>query len=205
MTNRSPGIHVSDIIHDLSVHVYNHYIPSPLDINRMQLGNALEDAIVLRYAAHYPNQYFKGHEININNDNIFGTYDLTSLYNTQTAVDEIKLTWNSSKATPLDHTKHSRKMYWKWEAQLASYCLGMKTRVGYLHVYHVMGDYSHNYELVEMEVAGIRFVTVPGGPQYRVWRYEWTMEDLYRNWTLLKSHSETQGFLERLTAKKGTR
>lgn len=112
--------------------------------------------------------------IDINPD---GTYTIVIDNNVNKgSIDEIKLTWQSSK-DPITHDK-----YWKRWAQLAAYCYMWQTDVGRLHMCHVNGDYK------------------TGDSEYHIYEVRFTGRELRENWALLSRHGERmlrEGFLER--------
>jgi hypothetical protein len=167
MLNRSPGVHVSHVIHDLCVKL-NHYTPSDPEeqgadrYTRFGLGSALEHAIIERYSRTYPARYYQIGECE--RDKLFGTPDLFDA--NETAVHEMKLTWSSSRHEP-DSQKFVR--YW-W--QLKAYCAMLNCTRGVLHVCFVNGDYKGDRS-----------------PIYRVWECEWTKEEIEMNWHGLLQHA----------------
>lgn len=168
MEDRSNGVHISGIIYALCI-ARGIYKPgetlSEEEKTRMNLGNALEDAIIARYQASDKKRYIKIGEQEC--DGLFGTPDM--LDTEEWAVHEMKLTWLSSK-----HTVDSMKL-WKYLVQIMAYCYMLQTLVGYLHLCNVNGDYSYQS---------------PGGdPTYRVFRFEFTKQELADNWAMLKNHA----------------
>lgn len=165
MTGRSPGVHVSHIIHDLCLQL-KHYAESDdgPNMTRLQLGCALETAIVNRYAQQYPDRYLIPGEFE--RDGLFGTPDLVDT--DSWAVEEIKLTWLSSR-----HDIESVK-FWKYLVQLKAYCHHWESSLGRLHVCHVMGDYAENRD-----------------PDYRVYELRFTSRELRENWEMLLDHART--------------
>lgn len=168
MTGRAPGLHISSIISSLCVRL-GHYPPkeewSESDITRMQLGCALEDTIALRWTQEYPDRYVQLGGLEL--DGLHGTPDFVDTWDW--AVEEIKLTWMSSR-----HDPDSEK-YWRYWTQVKSYCHILGTRIGRLHVCCINGNYKFDDG---------------GGPQYRVWEREFSEQELAENWALLKSHGE---------------
>lgn len=164
MQGRSEGIHVSHVIHDLCIRL-GHYEDrgkdSGPDMSRMQLGCALEHAIVHRYALDSPGRYVQPGELEL--DNLFGTPDL---YDTEDdAIHEIKLTWSSSR------NEVGSKKLWRYWRQLECYCKMIGTRVGRLHVGFVNGDYKFT------------------GPEMYVWERRYEQEELDKNWEMITKHA----------------
>jgi len=171
MTTRSSGPHVSTIITDLciSLNLYpNNRLDEDPNMSWMQLGSALEHAIIQRYSLHYPDRYIQPGELTL--DGIHGTPDLFDLQppppiGDTFTVEEIKLAWMSS-----NHPPDSDK-FWRYWVQIAAYCQMARTLTCHLHVCHVNGDYKQS------------------GPVYNVWRRTFTRTELAENWAMLKSRS----------------
>jgi hypothetical protein len=164
-------VHVSEVIHDMCIRL-GHYAADERDINspevmtRLQLGCALEHAIASRYALDNPDRYIQVGELSCG-----GIYLTPDLFDTQDwAVEEIKLTWESSA-----HEPYSQK-YWKRWVQVMAYCYALHSFIGRLHVCNMVGDYRGNRS-----------------PVYRVWEYEYTQPELDNNWRMLMNHREVMG------------
>lgn len=131
-TDRSPGLHHSEVLSDLCVRL-GHYEKSEMSMTRVQLGCAFEDIIADRYSKHYPDRYFRPGELEI--DGLPITLDLadTRVY----GPDEIKLTWMSSKWAPDDE----KFLRYRW--QVMSQCIAMGVNRGRRHVGHINGNYKN--------------------------------------------------------------
>jgi hypothetical protein len=164
MLNRSPGIHVSHVIHKLCVSL-GHYVPDD-EPNKVkwELGNALEHAIVERYALHDPDRWIRPGELVL--DDVYGTPDLLDLYDE--AVEECKCTWLSTK-----HEVTGQK-FWHYWVQVKAYCKMMGWTVGRLHVCFVNGNYKRGDD--------------ESGPVYRVWEQRFTQKELDDTWSMLLKH-----------------
>lgn len=75
------------------------------------------------------------------------------------ACHEIKLTYKSLN-TVGDLSKE-----WMWLTQVKAYCKGLDTRIAYLHILFVCGDYSR-----------------PITPQLRIYRLEFTQQEIDVSW-----------------------
>ena len=157
MEGRSEGMHVSTVITDLCQRLG--YFEGDLPPNQlwMELGNALEDSMVLRLQQEFPDRYIQPGELEL--DGLFGTPDLYDIEDD--ADEEIKLAWMSAKQEP-----DGQKM-WRYWVQVKAYCKMIGTNVGRLRVCFVNGDYS------------------TPGPAYRFWEQEFTDEELDENWAML--------------------
>lgn len=79
------------------------------------------------------------------------------------AVHECKLTYKSV------NTVRDLEDEWLWKAQIKGYCKGLNCRLAYLHVLFVCGDYGR-----------------PIRPMLKVWRIEFTQEELDESWELIR-------------------
>lgn len=164
----SENAHVSTIIRSLCIKM-GHFAPDDeegeRDYTLMELGSAFERALVNALAARYvesaPDRYVQPGELEL--DGLIGTPDLLDL--DPYAINEIKLTKLSSRQ-PLDGPK-----FWKYWVQLMAYCRMAETTRGYLHVCFLNGDYRENRS-----------------PDYRVYECNFTIDELKRNWRMLKVH-----------------
>jgi hypothetical protein len=162
---RAAGAHVSELIHELCL-ALGHYKDDGGEPNaaRMELGNAWEYALIEFIARSDPDRYFKPGELSL--EDISGNPDLLDVV--EEADVEIKCSFMSSKHGP------GSEKFWKYERQLMAYLYMLGWFVGYLHVCFVNGDYKYGPN---------------GGPVYRVWRYEFTLEELEANWRMLKQQA----------------
>lgn len=166
-----PRRHISYITRDLCIRL-GHFDPDDPDnetdedredrLTRMELGSAFEDAVADRWARRYPDRYVRIGEIE--KDDLIGNPDLVDTIDW--AVVEVKLTWLSA-----NHACDSEK-FWKYWVQSMAYCWMLETNIVYLHVGHINGVYR------------------PMRPKYRVWRREFTMNELAANWRMLRNHSD---------------
>lgn len=194
MRDRSSGLHVSDVIHDICVRLgdYERSEGGP-EMSRLQLGCALEDAIKRRYTEDRPGEYVQGFETQL--DGLYLTDDLLCLCPWR--VHEIKFTWMSSRAWPCgiddvdlspltnparqaivnqyhaDGGEHLESKYRKYWLQGASYCHARGTNTCHLTVIHAMGAYR------DFRVDA------------RTWERVWTDDELRDNWSLITRHAAT--------------
>lgn len=143
--DRSPGLHHSEVLHDLLVREghYSRYmkqrseLPADMvsgsDMSRMQLGLAFEDTLVDRYKRNDPDLYISAGEYEI--DGLYITLDLVN--SMDGCPDSIKYTWLSAK-----HEIGSDKFLYHW-MQLKSECVALGVDVGRLHICHNNGNYDY--------------------------------------------------------------
>ena len=167
-----PASHVSYIIRDMCIrlgHFESDEERGGPSLTRLELGNSFEDAVVRALAERYiksdPDRYVRLGELTM--DGLIGTSDLYDAV--LAAIIEIKLTWMSSRHG--DDVEGAVK-FWKYLTQLMAYCRMAYTRIGFLHVCFVNGDYRSNRD-----------------PDYRAWRIEFTQEELDENWIKLTRHA----------------
>ena len=175
---RSPGMHVSEIIRDLSVRggvLDERYATEPMSPERIELGIAWEE----RLAKHHGDTInFHPGEMVV--DGVAMSMDGVS-YNDETSVftcdgegalHEFKLTWKSSRRE-IDRE-------FMWMTQIKSYLHGLRVTSGaeyttaFLHAFFVNGGYGK---------SGYK-----DGPDYQIWGLEFTPLEIHENWTMLISH-----------------
>lgn len=174
MTGRSAGIHISDVIARLRD--YDNDAPTNAQLGRMQLGCALEWAILQRYIVENQSHLNAGWEIE--KDGIFGTFDgvchgdIVSLSPLDRLV-EIKLTWMRAPPIPTDSSVDSSilfdEKFFAWRTQLMSYC-------------HMYGT-AHGRLIAA-------FVRANGECDWRDWSVEFDRVDLIKNWAMIQSCAE---------------
>lgn len=183
MQGRSPGMHVSRLIHELCVEL-GHYEPRSDDdaadqlaarLAGFELGNDFEWAAIERSCAHDPHRYVRCGELQL--DNVAGTPDLLDLV--EETVHEMKCTWMSAK-----HQPGSQK-FWKYEVQMKAYCHMLGWRRSLLRVRHVNGYWN--------------FGQKGWGVVDRRWLYEWEESELTGCWKMLMDKRDE------LTQKEGTK
>lgn len=165
--NRSPGVHVSDVIRMLCVQsgIFDGSGKDSVVLTNQwaQLGNSLEDALVRRYHRHYGDRYTRPGEMYL--DGVYGTPDL--LDTQLDSVDEIKLAWMSSSTDPASNK------FWRYWAQTKSYCKMTGRCVGRLHITHINGNYKGG-----------------PGPHFRLWEKRFTPSELDTNWQMVLMHAD---------------
>jgi hypothetical protein len=177
MTGRSPGIHVSDVIARLKG--YDNDDPTNAQLGRMQLGQALEWAIVERYII---DQVEISDITEIETDGIYGSPDgviyADDDHNTFSPlslnrITEIKLTWMRVPPIPADSSPDSSilfdEKFFAWRTQLMSSCHMYGTTLGRL-------------------IAA--FVRANGECDWRDWSVDFDRSDLVKNWAMVASCAE---------------
>lgn len=147
---------------------------------RMAIGMAWEDWYVsqLEEVAYHPGELFL--------DGIFMTHDgesISFVYHNaaELAVHEIKTTSKSTR------TVGNLQSQWMWLAQLKGYCKALNTRIGYLHVLFLCGDYKYP-------------ITPQLGPtkgESTIYRVEFTQAEIDDNWELMTEYVRHRRAMER--------
>ena len=181
MENRSPGVHLSDLIHKVCIECGHYEDHSEADIDPetgeftedlqtlLQVGCAFETALTLRYSQQYPGLYIQPGEITL--DGIHITADLMNLVPDPVYPDlpykitEIKCTYMSSAEDPLG------SKFWRIRSQLMAQCLAWKTPVGQIAILHLLGDYKGKRKA-----------------KFHTWELEFSIQELRENWALLRSY-----------------
>lgn len=164
MHGRSKGRHVSEAIYAIMKDLYpERFDDTPIDMNRANLGNALERAIIDGLVEAYPGRYEKPGQLEL--DNTFGTPDLWDVY--EWTCLEFKLTWASMRrADDMEDV-----WWWRYWVQLKAYCHMAGQTKGRLCIAFVNGDYSRGDT---------------GGPRILCFENEWTVDELQENWEMLQ-------------------
>lgn len=165
MQNRSPGLHVTDIIKDLCIR-RGYFEAGELNMNRLQFGCAVEDMISLRYSQQYPGRYIQLGELTL--DGIHGTSDLWDCLLDEP--NEFKATWQSSRHDPRDPNSASKFFYPRM--QLGSYAKMTDSTSGVLTRVHPMGDWK-GFEV-----------------HVRSWRFKWSDREVNTMWDIIRNHRD---------------
>lgn len=169
MVDRSPGIHLTDIINDIAIRL-GHYRPSPpssLNMARLQLGQAFEWAIIERLRRHDPHRYVRIPEREM--DGVYVTLDAFDRH--LWAPTEVKTTWKSVLNTAAEI--ESSTAYWNRRTQLCAQAAVMRSETGILPVLSINGDNRSDR-----------------APAYREWQEEWSRREVQSNWDKLMAHRD---------------
>jgi len=175
---RSPGHHVSSALHRIMATLHpDRFKDDPPDQTRMNLGNALEKAIVGAFARAYPDHFVIPGELW--HDGYLGTPDLWYLgssdrrdpvareFGRERATVEIKLTWASSRrAEDIEDV-----WFWRYWQQLRAYGFMAQMVRGILIIVFVNGDYRNS------------------PPVGLMWEDKWTPEELLETWQMVQSYT----------------
>lgn len=164
---RSEGHHVSAALHAVmaSLHPERFAEDRALPQTRMDLGNALENAISDALAKLHPDRYARPGQLEL--DDVFGTPDLWDLHRWRTV--EIKLTWASSRrAEDIEDP-----WFWRYWAQLKAYCHMAGQTGGDLIICFINGNYRRDD---------------PEGSQPTIitWEDDWSPQELSEAWHTIK-------------------
>jgi hypothetical protein len=166
--DRTIGPHVSTALKNVMQSLYPARFgdDSKLNQDRLDLGNAMENALADAWAHAEPDRYTRPGELEF--EGIYGTPDLWDL--AEWATVEIKLTWASSKrAEDIEDT-----WFWRYWQQLKSYAHMAGMTKGYLVIFFVNGNYSYGSD--------------SSGPTGMMWEDEWEPEELAETWDMIKAN-----------------
>ncbi len=156
--DRSPGIHVSQIIRDLAFrlgHLDKKWKDAPLDPARINPGFLFERALEMAFKDRLG---VRIGEVMV--DGIAHSLDGVLVEDNLVKVDEFKCTWKSMK-NPIENQ-------WLWITQLLSYCHALDTPYAVLRVLWVNGDYSY-----------------PLSPVYQRYDLKFTKKEIEKNWGMI--------------------
>ena len=173
MQGRSPVVHVSDALRSICVELGYFDPDSTPNQAQLELGCALEHAIIQRLRLDNPGRFTQPGEVIV--DGLPGTPDLFDLEDYM--CHEIKCTWMSTKWVP------GSDKFWKFEVQLMAYTYMLQATSAMLHVCYINGTYPR-----AGQPKGEGF---PYAPVYRVWQYDWTDKELSDNWRMLIMRRDT--------------
>lgn len=191
---RTPGLHVSDIVRDLCSQMEPERYPvlvrkeaeaeRPRQTNpRWELGMAFEDQLGDRMADRYCRLYaphaFRPGEITT--DGIVGTPDVIDplphlspgwdgITPEEPLIEEWKGTWLSSRH-PIEGGKFT---YWIWQGK--SYCYMHQVLTLRIRALHIMGDYLFDK-------------SPEPGPHFRTYEETYTWQELEEHWLMITKHA----------------
>lgn len=166
MRDRSPGIHLSDIIGDIAIKL-GHYRPTPLNMAQLQLGNTFEWALIERWMRHYPGRYVRVGEREL--DGIYITGDVFDKDLWRPA--EAKFTFQAAVHTPEEFNNKTGYLKYRWQA--CAQAKVMRSDSATIPILHPRGDYRDHPE-----------------PLYREWEERYSKRELDDNWDRLRSHRD---------------
>jgi hypothetical protein len=194
-TERSGGMHVSDIVRDLCARLEPKRFPAQIRVEgappmpqrtnpRWELGMAFEDQLGERLADRHCRLYsdtaFRPGEITV--DDITGTPDWiepcarildedTKTFFDGPAVVEAKCTWLTSR----HEIEGGKFTYWIWQGK--SYCYMHQVPTLRIFPLHIMGDY-----LFEKSPEP--------GPHFLGWEETYTARELQEHWDMIRKHRD---------------
>lgn len=173
VSNRTKGVHLSQIIHHIYVRLHGKELEESIDADdlrtkhgRMVVGMAWEHVLSWGLAKVFPSSTIISIG-ELQKDNIWMTPDRIDMENW--IVDEFKATWRSTRRAATPEMLKQNFDYWIW--QVMAYCYVLGTNFGRITVLFVNGDYSYSKE--------------DGGPQIWRWSLQFTDKDLESNWLML--------------------
>lgn len=173
--HRSPGLHMSDIYNDLFKALepkrYRGGAPDPL---YLEAGLAFEDMIEEGLKRRLSGGERPG-EFTTEEGIIFSP-DLI-IFNGETRLGEIKLTWMSTKEVPVEAANSFPPRFEKYFVQMKAYCYHLQLGHARLICFFVNGSYR------------------PPKPELRAWDIEFTSRELRENWSMLLNHARARRML----------
>lgn len=174
---RSPGLHMSDLYNDLFAHLEPKRFAKGDGPDKIKMGAGLaleailENALRERYGqlAERPGEL-------LTEDGITYSPDLI-IFNGQTRVGEIKLTWMSTKEVPRVPENGFPKKFDKWICQMMCYGHELETPYARLIGFFVNGCYR------------------PMAPELLAWDFEFSKREMSENWAMVMNHGRNQGLI----------
>lgn len=180
-TERSGGLHLSQIIQDILVTMDPETYTNGNDNSKwmnFMMGLTLERALEMAWldreliSGYRPGLIRPGE---ITKDGIIGTPDAYDFINMEP--EEVKCTKKSCRQ-PITDAKFA---HYLWQLKAYAYMLGCSS--GTLWVLHINGNYSRDDNDPD------------SGYVFRGYRFQWTELELAENWFMLTSHAKRRGWL----------
>lgn len=203
---RSPGVHVSEVIKELALNMgcWKREDQDELDFTLARYHADRGDNIVKMYPTaiyriamglaweswYGPQQGIHFHEIGERKkDGIIGTPDGHKFNSQAGRVQELKLTWKSSRDELEDPQERFRTEY-PWTSQGCSYCYLMT--IGEVKWWTQNGVVMASSNLVtgcDFHVFWVNGNYKGSGPQPKVYEIDFTPEEVLGNWKVIKAKS----------------
>ena len=186
---RSPGLHMSEIYGDLyqDMEPTRYVRGAPMDPLRLEAGlifeQMLEEGLKRRLQASgggRPGEFVESEH------GIIYSPDLI-LFNGETRLGEIKLTWLSNSEMPREVANNLPQKFDKYLTQMKAYCRCLETPYARLMALFVNGG----YEFLRKNKAERK----PPAPAFGAWDLTFTKRELDENWSMLINHAKFKGML----------
>ena len=171
---RSPGLHVSDIIKDIMQKLAPSRFGKPgeqesLPFAKFEVGFAWEELMGRMLGSRLVpgKSIVRPGEMEV--DGIFMTPDWFELDPYRPV--ETKATWATARRNIDD------PFFWHWMVQIKAYAYGFEAVEARMCVFFIMGDYKGNFPIV------------------RIWDLKFTKLELTENWHMLLSHAKHKGWI----------
>ena len=147
-------------------------VPDPLRLEAgLALEAILEEGLKRRLAGERPDEF-------VSDEGIIFSPDLI-IFNHETRVGEMKLTWLSSKEVPREPANNLPPKFDKWVCQMMAYCRCLDTPHARLIAFFVNGDYRSRKTKGSV-----------GGPELLAWDLTFSSRELNENWSGLMNHAQ---------------
>lgn len=200
--SRSKGLHLSDILRDLALTsgVLASKYDTPITEEGsevIQIGLAWED-----YLSRYQHQQVEYHPGELHYEGISMSPDGISVESvedlTEVVVDEAWILWeykctrkSSRDFKDMLRLRSKKVLMWLWQIQAYRHAMnktavprGSACGVARLGVMFLNGNYSKDFDDQESK------------PTYKLFRLEFTDEELESNWAMIMSHARSMGVIE---------
>lgn len=173
--DRSEGLHLSNILEDIEVAMFNPNRGGDIDLNVFRTMGFVWEQVIERILAY--NMVEKGLLIRpgeLKLDGIYLTPDGISVVDW--TLEEWKCTWKSMR-----HGIDSDK-FWRYWAQAKAYCKAIKSTRVRLRVFYVNGSYSWNDKK-------------ESGPRIHTYEAQFTQREIDENWSMITQHAKNKDWL----------
>lgn|SRR3990167_2849397 len=174
---RSSGLHMSTLYNDLYARLEPKRFAKggPLDALKMGAGLALESVLEAALKERFGQLAVRPGEL-LTVDGIAYSPDLV-IFNGETRLGEIKLTWMSSKSVPRKPDNGFPDKFGKWLCQMQCYCHELETPFARLIGFFVNGSYK------------------PMQPELLAWDFEFSTREIDETWAMVMNNARHQGLI----------
>lgn len=172
---RGVGIHLGDVIRELRIFIDGEFKTSNENFAKGGFMYELWVESALSTYVGYDVPLIPVGEMEV--DNIFMNLDK---YDPEhEIVYEFKATWKSMRGLEVDGEldyEVFREKFWYFVLQVAAYCRAIGCFTARIVVWFINGDYSYREP--------------NGGPQFRLYEFRFTQEELDQNWKTITQHAK---------------
>ena len=170
--NRSKGLHLSNVIHDIANALGMNPKGADWDLNTCcEVGFLWEDVLSEVFGNRMGKRISEVELLGIS-----GSPDGIAYENGELILEEYKCTWRSVRNCPSDN--------WKWMTQIKAYCWMLSKQM------------KTPCTKVRMRILYINGMYKPPSPIYSEYVIRFTVQELSDNWDMIMNHAKSKGWIK---------